>query len=525
MAIGKASLKNYFICGCLGFLVLITAVLGLWEKAELGFYDAWFNLRGKEDPGKDIVIIAMDEKSIEKLGPLPWSRRVHARLLEQLRQAGVVGFDLLFDTPTVPENDTAFAEAIKKHGRVVLASMFSFEQNEKGEWLQQLKTPLPQLAAGMAGVGFINMPADKGNIVRRVTVVDTNTFERPYPSFSLAAALTAAGLNPGDLVFQNRIISSGKLNVPLNEANQALIDFWGPGRTFRTYSYIDVLEGRIAPEAFQNKIALVGIATPTERHDIYENPFTKGNLILAGALPSPGVEIHASAIKTYLTGRYFHRASWPVNLGLLILVWAATVFIARRSSPWAGLFFALLLALALVALAYFLWLKIHYWLNIAAPLVMVTVTYVGATVENIVRTELERRRTKALFGRYVSAPVVEELLRHPEKIELGGIKQEITILFSDIRGFTAFSEGKPPEEVLARLNEYFTAMTEIVFRHGGTLDKYQGDGLMAIFGAPVFYPDHARRAVAAAVDMLGRLEELNRHWEEKGEVTLGIGVG
>lgn len=356
-------------------------------------------------------------------------------------------------------------------------------------------------------------------------MVDTNTFERLYPSFSLALALAAAGLTPEELAAQNGFLRAGKLTVPLNETNQTLIDFWGPGRTFPTFSYVDVLEGRAAPDTFRNKIVLVGIYTPTQVEDLYENPFTRGNLILAGGLPAPGVEIHASAIKTYLTGRYFHRAPRPVNLAFLVLVWTVTVFAARQKSPWLGLLFTFLCALACLALVYSLWLKAHYWLNAAAPLVMLTATYVGATVENIVRAELERRRTKAIFSRYISAPVADELLRRPEKIELGGVKQKITILFSDIRGFTAFSEGKPPEEVVARLNEYFTAMTEVVFRHSGTLGKYLGDGLIDLFGAPVPYPDHARRAVAAAADMLARPEELNRRWAEKGEVTLGIGIG
>lgn len=204
----KEKLKNYLVCGILGLLVFLTVLSGTWERAEPGFYDTWFNLRGKEDPGKEIAIVAMDEKSIEKLGPLPWSRQTHARLLEQLREAKAVGFDLLFDAPTSRENDAAFAAAVQKHGRVVLASMFAFEQDEKGEWLQQLKMPLPQLAGASAGLGFINMPADRGRMVRSVTVVDTNTFERPYPSFSLALTLAAAGLTPDDLIAQDESLRS-----------------------------------------------------------------------------------------------------------------------------------------------------------------------------------------------------------------------------------------------------------------------------------------------------------------------------
>jgi adenylate cyclase len=516
--------KSYLVSGCLGLVVIITVLAGLWHNAEFVFYDTWFNIRGREFPGSQVAVVVMDEKSIEKLGPLPWSRRLHAQLLDQLRQARVVGFDVLFDAPTDEKADAMLAKAIRKNRRIILASMFTFERNENGEWYQKLKMPIQEFLEGAAGIGFINMPTDKGNIVRRVTVVDTNMFERPFPSLSLAVTMTSEDLDPGDLRIKKSFLTAGRFKVPLNDENQTMIDFWGPGHTFPTFSYVDVLQCRFKPAKWKDKIVLVGISSPTEKKDIYENPFSKGNLVLSNAPLVPGVEIHASAIKTYLTGRYFRQAHWGVNLALLVTLWLATVFVTRRG-PWWGLFFGFLIAFAFLSCMYFIWLKVYYWLNVAAPLTMIAITYMSVTVEDFVRTEMERHRTKTLFGRYVSSAVVEELLRREEKIGLGGIRQEITILFSDIRGFTAFSEGKPPEAVVTRLNEYFTAMTRVVFRHGGTLDKYLGDGLMAIFGAPVKYPDHAWRAVAAAIEMLERLEELNRQWQNKGEVTLDIGIG
>lgn len=515
---------KYIVSGILGLFVMVAFLFNMWEPAELSLYDGWFKLRGKESPGNRIAIIAMDEKSIAELGPPPWSREIFANLLEKLPEARVVGFDLIFDAPSNEKADAGFAEAVSRHGRVVLGSMFAFEKDPGGETVQVLRMPIEQFLEGVNGIGFVNMPADKGNIVRRTTVIDTNTFSRPYPSFGLAVVLSADGLNPNDLSLSGDILKAGNYSVPLGGDYQTLINFWGPGKTFESYSCIDVLSGKIKPESFKDKIVLVGIDTPAEKNDYFENPFTKNNLVLTAALPSPGVEIHANAIMTYLTGRHFHRAGWPVNVILLLVVWLATVAASRRS-PWVGLASVILLAGALLAAVFLIWLKLHYWVNAVSPLVMVAVTYLGVTVENFLRVELERRQTKALFGRYVSPAVVEDLLRKGDRIELGGVKQEVTVLFSDIRGFTAFSEGKPPEAIVARLNEYFTAMTEIVFRRQGTLDKYLGDGLMAIFGAPAPVSNHAAQAVAAAVEMLDRLEELNKRWQEKGEVNIGIGVG
>lgn len=507
----------------LGLVVSAASLLGTFEGPELGVYDAWFKLRGAEDPGAEVVIVAIDDRSVERLGPPAWPRAVHAALLERLAGARVVGFDLVFDLPSDADNDSAFTEAVSLHQGVVLASMFLFEQDPDGTWHQQLVTPLPEFAAGAAGVGYVNMPADRGNTVRRVTVVDTNVFSLPYPSFGLAVTLTALGLDPETLRLEPGTLKmAGTAALPVNADYQTLINFWGPGRTFPTYSYADVLDGTVDPAVFAGRVVLIGDTTPLSR-DYYENPFSRGNLVLSGGLPAPGVEIHAAAVQTYLTGRHFHRAPWAIDLTFLVLAGLATAVAARRS-PWTGLPLAAVVAATVSTVAFVLWLKYHYWLSLAAPLVMVAAVYVGVTVENLVRTELERRRTRAMFGRYVSPVVVEQLMRESD-VQLGGVKQEVTVLFSDIRGFTAFSEGKPPELVVTRLNEYFTAMTGCVFRHGGTLDKYLGDGLMAVFGAPLPVPDHARRAVAAAVDMQEQLAELNCRWAARGEPAQGIGVG
>lgn len=519
----KVSWKGHLAPLILALLILGSSLLGVWEGAERGIYDAWFGLRGTEDPGDQIVIVAIDEKSVERLGPLAWPREVHAALLERLSGARVVGFDLVFDLPSNPHSDDVFAQAVAGHRGTVLASMLMFEQDPDGLWLQQLHSPLPELAAGAAGIGYVNMPADRGNMVRRVTVADTNTFGVPYPSFSLAVSLAALDLDPDTLRLDVGSLTAGNaLDVPVNDQHQALINFWGPGGTFPTYSYVDVLEGTVDAAALAGHIVLIGDTTPLGK-DYYENPFSRGNLVLSGGLPVPGVEIHASAVNTYRTGRHFERAPWPVNLAFLALAGLLTAAAARHS-PWLGLLLAAAVAAAASGLAYYLWLRHYYWLNLAVPLAMVGFVYVGVTVENFVRTELERRRTRAMFGRYLSTAVVDQLMREPD-VQLGGVKEEVTVLFSDIRGFTSFSEGKPPEEVVSRLNEYFTAMTRCVFRHGGTLDKYLGDGLMALFGAPLHAPDHPRRAVAAAVEMLKSLDELNRSWEARGEVTLGLGIG
>ncbi|MGE5396711.1 MAG: CHASE2 domain-containing protein [Chitinophagales bacterium] len=507
----------------MGLLVLVSSFFGIWERAELGLYDGWFRLNGRHDPGQDIVIIGMDENSISKLGRMPWSRDVHAELLQHLSQAKVVAFDVVFDLESEASADAKLAEAIKQNGHVILGSMFAYDQDKSGQWLINFKSPIELFSQYLSGIGFCNMSADEGNTVREVSVVDINFFHRPFPSFNLAVWMAAEGLNPDDLSLTNNRLQVGNHGIQLDSDNQTLINFWGPGSTFKTYSYIDVLEGRIPDSTWANKIVMVGITSPAEK-DYYENPFTKGQMMIEGALPAPGVEIHASAVKTYLTSTFFSRAPGWLNLIILICTLILTLLAARRSSPWAGFATVISLAVILSVSVYLFWLWGHYWINLAAPLAMIAFVYIGSTADTIIRSELEKARIRNMFSRYVSSSIVEELIKHGEKLELGGITRDVTVLFSDIRGFTSYSEGKPAEDIVARLNEYFSAMVEIIFANDGTLDKYMGDGLMAIFGAPVPHEDHAMRALTTARQMLEKIEELNWRWDDRGEATMNIGI-
>jgi adenylate cyclase len=468
----------------------------------------------------------MGEKSINELGPLAWPRSTHASLLEQLREARAVAFDIDFDIPSKPEDDLVLAEAIDYHGKVVMGFAITYEFID-GQVFKNLKLPFEDFLEGEAGVGFINMPTDPDNVVRHTTVAFPmpDSPEQIIPSFHLATALVVDDLDPDSIVRANPgELQIGERRIPIDSNFQVLTNFWGPAETFPTYEYSDVLFGRISPELLKDRICLIGPTSVLE-HDEKPTPFTQGNLVLTGALPTPGVEIHASCLKTYFEGLYFERVPFGVNLGFLGLVWAAITFFTLRRGPWAGLTIAILLVAGICGLAYKLWLVKHLWLDCFTPVVLTLFTYTGVTAESYLVAEGERRKTRALFGRYVSPAVVEELTKHPELVELGGKKQEVTILFSDIRGFTSYSEARAPEEVVGRLNEYFSVMTAVVFKHGGMIDKYMGDGMMAVFGAPVAQFDHAAKAIAASQEMRERLIELNQRWESRKEDLFNIGIG
>jgi adenylate cyclase len=199
----------------------------------MSLYDAWFRLQGAADPGQQVVVAAMDESSIDRLGPPAWPRSVHAQLLEKLVSAKIVAFDLTFGAAKDAEQDLAFAEAIAQHGNVVLISKFYFEKDEDGDVVQIPELPLEELAASAAGMGFANMPTDPDQVVRHTTLVDTNSFDIPFPSFATAIILAAQDLNYEDLELGDGYLQAGQYKVPLDSRHQAMTTFWGPRGTFK----------------------------------------------------------------------------------------------------------------------------------------------------------------------------------------------------------------------------------------------------------------------------------------------------
>ncbi|HNX92269.1 MAG TPA: adenylate/guanylate cyclase domain-containing protein [Syntrophomonas sp.] len=504
-------------------LLQIVVMLGILERPEMSLYDAWFRLRGMTNPGQQVVVVAMDESSIERIGPPAWPRTVHAQLLDKLAQAKIVAFDLTFGAAKDPEQDQAFADAIAAHGKVILISKFYFEKDENGDVIQVPELPLEEFAASAAGMGFANMPTDTDQVVRHSTLVDTNSFDVPFPSFATAIILASQDLSYQDLVIRDGYLQAGKYNVPLDRKYQAMPAFWGPRGTFKTISYADILEGKISPDYFKNKIVLVGSTTQDE-HDYFSTPYTTSNMVKSGALETPGVEVHAAVVQSYLSQFWYRRIGSVLNFIFLLLLALMTVKLVAGRGPLPGLLGVLGISALTLLIVFLLW-KNHWWLDLAAPLVLIILLYVVVTASDFVQAEMQRRKTKALFSRYVSADVVEQLMEDPSQMALGGKKQVVTIMFADIRGFTAFSENKDPVDVIQRLNEYLTAMTESILKHGGTLDKYLGDGLMAFFGAPIFYADHVERAISVAREIQFKIAELNRKWEAEGEVPLLVAVG
>ncbi len=271
----------------------------------------------------------------------------------------------------------------------------------------------------------------------------------------------------------------------------------------------------VDPSVFKNKIVFVGL-TGAGLVDVFQTPMGGGLM--------PGMQLHASVADGLLAGGFIRLAPMPWRVtstaGAAVLVGLMAALLP---------FYAAVAGTALTAAAWMaiavLTLRAGTWLNTIQPLSAIALALFAGTAYRYFVEDYQKRVVKKLFGRYVSKDVYEQLMAHPDRAELGGKRREMSVLFSDIRGFTTVTEKGDAEALVAQLNEYFSRMVEIVFRHKGTVDKFVGDMVMALYGAPVDDPDHAEHAVATAIDMVRGLAELNKSWTERGMAQLDIGVG
>jgi adenylate cyclase len=297
-----------------------------------------------------------------------------------------------------------------------------------------------------------------------------------------------------------------------------LVNFRGPAKTFPHYPIADILSGKLDQGTFKDKIVLVG-ATAIGIYDLRVTPFD--HLF-------PGIEIHANVIDNIISQDFLVHPNWTAILdGFAIVVIGLLLgFVLQRLSAIWGLIVALFLMAAWVVTNYVMFTR-GIWINLVYPVLTAVVVYTGITVFRYMTEEREKKKIKGAFSYYVNPSVVSEMLKNPDMLKLGGEKRIMTVLFSDIRGFTTISEGLDPEVLVHILNQYLTAMTDIVFKYNGLLDKYIGDAIMAVWGAPLSQPDHARLACVTALEMMAELAELRERWKREGGNVpyLDIGIG
>ena len=520
--------------------VPLTAQLPFFTVLENLAYDWAFDHQAPLPPA-DVVLVAIDDLSLASpLGQFPWDRRVYVPLLEKLAGARVVAFDVLFTEPDRAGGDEVFAQALRRHGRVVLGLYRQPEKQMRSADQKLLRAypapggltvelprvgalnltpPVPVLASAAAGLGAVDLEPDADGVYRRAAPLRQGFEGGLYPHFALEIARLAAGQSPETTVQQaaTGVLTLGGPPVPLGADGQVLINYAGPPGTVPTYSFAAVLSGQVPAETFRDKLVLVG-ATAAGLYDMRPAPFRHV------ARKFYGVETNASLVRTLRDGPVLidaTRSPWWLGLALALgglagfLVWSG----GENTGPLLGLLILLLVALPSFFVAFFLLGQVlPYGAVVWACLLPVAV---GAAE----RVGAERRMVKRQFGVYVSPGVLQELVRHPDLVRQGQ-RREVTVLFSDVRGSTALGESLSPEVWLAQLNEYLTAMSAAILEGDGYLDKFMGDGIMVVWNAFGTQPDHAERAVACARLMVALLAQVNREWEQAPDRTpLRIGIG
>ncbi|HEY6896829.1 MAG TPA: adenylate/guanylate cyclase domain-containing protein [Rhodocyclaceae bacterium] len=546
-------------------------------------YDVKMRLTMPRTQDERVVILDIDEKSLAEQGRWPWGRDKLAALMDRLfdqYKVAVVGFDVVFAEPDdssgmksldalakkdLKDNasfqsivrelrpkldyDGRFAESLKNRAVILGYYLSSGDESTSGALpapvlpagtFQGRNIPftswsgyggnLPGLQATAAGAGHFNPLVDFDGTSRRVPLL-AEYKGAYYEALSLAMVRKVLGdpkVTPGYPEGTDRSsygamewidlrTAQGTLRVSVDENAAALVPYRGLRGSFRYVPVADVLAGRTPPEQLAGKIILIGTTAPGLM-DLRVTPV--GNAY-------PGVEIHANLIAGMLNGEIKHKPSYVLaaDVALNLIAGVVMVFLLPLLSPFRATVVSAIVALTLLVINFTFWHSANFVLPIANSLVLVALLYAlnmswGYFVES--RT---KRQLTGLFGQYVPPELVEEMSRDPENYSMAGRKAELTVLFSDVRGFTTISEGLEPDELATLMNEYLGAMTIVVRKHRGTLDKYIGDAIMAFWGAPVEDAEHAKHAVITALEMHVALTELNKHLVAKGWPELKIGVG
>ncbi len=474
------------------------------EAFEAKTYDLRFKrLRGAIPPSPEIGIVAIDDKSIAELGRFPWTRSQYVRLLQQLSAAGAkaVLFDAFFPERESEAVDRAFAAAVKKAGNVVLAVTFDFD---KELHVVGSTRTLPEIERAAAGTGHINfLPEDDG--VNRRNQLLIEAAGRQVPSLGLMGAMAALGEKefvPG--AFEIRL---GKRSIPVDGRYAMWINYTGPTGSYPRFSFTDIVHGRIDPALLKGKVLFLG-ATALGIYDMRVTPF-HGN--------TPGVEVHATIADNIISGRFIRQTGLEAlfDMALIVILGLLSYYITMRLRLYGAFPATLVLSSAYIWLSYWLFKEGHWVSMIYPPLAAITALLVGGSFRYLV-LERSAREMRSMFSSYLSDKLVSRLEKDPDAAKIGGDNKEVTILFTDIKAFTTFSEKHTPQEVVARLNEYLAAMVQVIERFDGTVDKFIGDGIMAYWGAPLTQPEHAKLAAACMLAMKETMQELGRKWAREG---------
>lgn len=437
----------------------------------------------EKKPLENILIVSIDDESLQEIGRWPWPRTKFAELINLIPKSSVIGLDVSFFEESNEADDNELGDAIASHGRVILPVEFtSFSSRNEKPFGEGLLKPVPALKSQL--LGYTHFFTDSDGITRSFAMQLQG--EENFEAFALV--VLKQFLNRQDISF--------------NEINpdKALINFFGRPGAFQRISFAEALARDAS--AFEDKIILIG-ATAPDLHDESLVPISPGK-------PMPGVEVNANLIQTLLTRSFLFNQDASSTVLVIFVLSILSGLVLFRFRVLTATLLVLALAIAFVFISVMVFNSFGVILNFLHPLLSIAFTYVGVMTFNYISEKKRRQWVTNIFGKYVSEEVAREILEKTskDKVRLEGSKRVITVMFADIRGFTGISEKLAPEKVVSMLNYYLAGMTDIILDNKGTLDKYAGDEIMALFNVPLDQEDHAFKAIKVALEMQEAIKRL-----------------
>jgi adenylate cyclase len=533
-------------------LSVLLELSGAIQPYRLKTLDALFRRVPLPAASPQVVVVTVDQPDLDFFKnqgvTWPWPRQLYAPLIDYCRGAGAkaVIFDILFTEASSygPEDDQRFARAAAAAGNVTVPFFLSREAKppnpSEADLLKQaglalagppprdqpdyrsVVTPIPPLLAAAQALGNVESRPDADGIYRRVSLMAPFK-DKWLPTLGFAAFHRFGA--PGPVQFAPGALKVGEMTIPLDDQGRLLLRFRGPSRSHKRFSAANLIASEArrqsglppiyAPAEFAGKWVLVGLTAPGLL-DLKASP--------VGAV-YPGVEVHATLLDNLLRGDFLRPAPlWALGAGMMVLSAAmvlVVLFFSGLPATLTGLA-ALSLACLGVTVGAF---HCGWWIDPVLPGVALGLSFALAAAFSYATEGRQKLYIRRMFGQYMAESVINHLLEHPEKLQLGGERRRVTLFFSDLAGFTTISERLSPETVVSLLNDYLSRMTEIILKEAGVVDKFEGDAIMAFWGAPLEQPDQAARACRAALRQQAALEELNRRFAGQGLPPLSMRIG
>jgi len=538
-------------------IALFVANIPTIASLELSFLDFRFQMRGPLDVSESpVIILAIDDQSDESTPDRwPWPRSYFAHVIENLNDAGakVIGVDVIFDQPDKhgTESDDQLAAVLDKYDNIVLSGKVTSIRGRAEQIIQV--PPYSKFTDTGTSWGLVSSEVDEDGIYRRY-LVGQSVLDTTFSSFASEILKLYNGYDR-KLELQNlpNQFILGDYIVPKFAVNSMLINYYGPAGTFKYFSFDNVLDdedfelleefdlnafddpgfpeegippGPLHSDVFKDKIILIG-STMQELHDDFPTPYLeiKDESGRSSQALMPGVETHANALQTIFDQNYLSEIGFWENLLILIIISVLLYLFSYFLPTGWGVALSTLLIFVYFGISIFVFSEFNFISEITTPVFLIVFGFGGHTLYQYLLSQKEKQLIKGAFAHYVPEKVVSKILENPDKLQLGGELQNISVMFTDVAGFTSISEKLTPAQLVKLLNDYLTEMTEIVLQNNGIIDKYEGDAIMAEFGVPVHYDNHPYMACKTAIEMQRKLKVMRDFWKKQNKPMLKARVG